>query len=299
MMKSNPVLKKLGYNDQDRLVIIHTDDIGMCQSSIAAFADLWEYGLISSGATMVPCSWFPQVGIYCREHPQADMGVHTTLTCEWTPYRWGPISTRDPASGLIDEEGYFPRTVQPVQNLASPEEVQIELDEQVKRALAAGIKITHVDTHMGTVAHPKFIPIYIQLGMQYQVPVMIPRMNEAGYQSLGMDAESAAFAVQLIQNLEEQGLPLVDHVVGLPLNQPEGRIEIAKAALNSVPVGITHFIIHPSKDSPELRAIAPDWQSRVADYQAFCSDELRNWVKGSGIQVIGYRALRELMRESQ
>jgi len=296
-MKSNPVLKKLGYNNQDRLVIIHTDDIGMCQSSIAAFADLWEYGLISSGATMVPCSWFPQVGIYCREHPQADMGVHTTLTCEWTPYRWGPISTRDPASGLIDEEGYFPRTVQPIQNLASPEEVQIELEAQVKRALAAGIKITHVDTHMGTVAHPKFIPIYIQLGMQYQVPVMIPRMDEAGYQSLGMDAESAAFAVQLIQNLEEQGLPLVDHVVGLPLNQPEERIEIAKATLNSVPVGITHFIIHPSKDSPELRAIAPDWQSRVADYQAFCSDELRNWVKGSGIQVIGYRALKELMRE--
>jgi hypothetical protein len=56
---------------------------------------------------MVPCPWFPQVAAYCREHPSVDLGVHLTLTSEWDSYRWGPISTRDPASGLIDDEGYF------------------------------------------------------------------------------------------------------------------------------------------------------------------------------------------------
>jgi predicted glycoside hydrolase/deacetylase ChbG (UPF0249 family) len=57
----NPVLKKLGFSNDDRLVIIHTDDIGMCHASVQAYTELVEDGLISSGAVMVPCSWFPEV----------------------------------------------------------------------------------------------------------------------------------------------------------------------------------------------------------------------------------------------
>src|SRR5512134_421435 len=106
-MNSNPFLTKLGYSENDRLVILHTDDIGMCHASVQAFQDLWSFGTISSGATMVPCPWFPAVAQMCRENPDMDMGVHATLNAEWGGYRWSPLSTRDTSSGLIDEAGYF------------------------------------------------------------------------------------------------------------------------------------------------------------------------------------------------
>ena len=51
-MTPNPFLTKLGYSNNDRLVIIHTDDIGMCHASVQAFQDLWAFGTISSGAVM-------------------------------------------------------------------------------------------------------------------------------------------------------------------------------------------------------------------------------------------------------
>src|SRR5918911_5650880 len=107
IMASNPFLKKLGFSDNDRLVIIHTDDIGMCHASVQAFKDLWQFDTITSGATMVPCPWFPAVAQMCRENPEIDMGVHATLNAEWESYRWGPVSTRDPESGLLDANGYF------------------------------------------------------------------------------------------------------------------------------------------------------------------------------------------------
>ncbi len=69
---ANPVLKKLGCNDSDRLAIIHVDDIGMCQASVAAFETLWDAGIVSSGAVMVPCPWFPAAARYASGHPQAD-----------------------------------------------------------------------------------------------------------------------------------------------------------------------------------------------------------------------------------
>jgi predicted glycoside hydrolase/deacetylase ChbG (UPF0249 family) len=298
-LNPNPFLKKLGLGQTDRAVIIHTDDIGMCQASIAAFADLVDFGLISSGAMMVPCPWFPQVAAYCRAHPNADLGVHLTLTSEWNAYRWGPISTRDPATGLMDNEGYLHRTSQATQEHADPAAVQIELQSQLARALDAGIDVTHIDTHMGTVAHPKFVPFYVQLALQHRIPAMIPRLDAASFEQRGMDKNTAVMLAQSIVELESQGVPLLDHLEGMPLDQPTDRIEQAKHKLSSLPVGVTHFVIHPSKDTPELRAITPDWPSRVADYTAFASEELRTYIRNMGIHVIGYRALRDAWRGLQ
>jgi predicted glycoside hydrolase/deacetylase ChbG (UPF0249 family) len=291
----NPVLKKLGLADDDRVAIIHTDDIGMCHASVEAFADLNEVGIISSGAVMVPCPWFLQAAEYMRQHPQVDLGVHLTLTSEWKTYRWGPISTRDPASGMLDEQGYFHHTSTAAQEHGDPAAVEGELTAQVQRALDAGINPTHIDTHMGTVAHPKFMSLYIQLAMKYHLPPMIFRLDEAGWRAAGLGAELAAMAAALVRQLEESGLPLLDMLGGMHLDDPQNRLERTKQALSDLKPGITHFIIHPSKDTPELRTITPDWQCRVADYNTFMNEEIRQHMRKIGLHVIGYRALKDLM----
>lgn len=291
----NPLLKKLGLSNQDRVAIIHTDDIGMCQASVEAFTDLNEVGIISSGAVMVPCPWFLHAAEYARAHPQVDLGIHLTLTSEWKTYRWGPISTRDPASGMLDEQGFFHPSSEETQEHADPSAVEVELTAQVERTMQAGILPTHLDTHMGTVAHPKFMSIYLMLAMKFHLPLMIFRLDEAGYRAVGLDAEFAHEAAAFVQQLEESGLPLLDAFGGMHLDSDENRLERTKQALSELQPGITHFVIHPSKDTPELRAITPDWHCRVADYQNFMKDELRQHIRKIGVHVIGYRALKEFM----
>jgi len=294
-MKPNPILKKLGFSNDDRLVIIHTDDIGMCHASIQAYSELVDYGLISSGATMVPCSWFPQVAKFSRQHPNIDMGVHLTLTSEWDNYRWSPLSTSQIDTGMIDVEGYFYRTSEETQLNGNPAAIQIELQTQLERAMSAGINVTHLDTHMNTVGHPKFVNSYIQLAVKYRLPFLFPRQDEAGFRRLGMDAEIASIAATFVNYLEEQGIPLVDHVAGLDLDKPKNRLDQAKQAMSELPVGITHFIIHPSIETPELLAITPDWQSRVADYKTFKDEKLRQYITDIGIHIIGYKTLKSLL----
>jgi chitin disaccharide deacetylase len=297
-MDRNPVLRKLGFAPDDRVVILHADDVGMCQATLPAFAGLADFGLVSSGAVMVPAPWFLEAAAYCRQHPQVDMGVHLTLTSEWETYRWGPISTRDAASGLLDEQGYLSRTVPPLQEKGNPDAVQAEITAQLERALAEGIEPTHIDTHMGAVASIKFIPGYVQLAIASGLPPMLLRYDEAGWCAQGLDAATAAFAARTVHELEEQGLPMLDNISMLPLDQPENRIDVAKRALAALPAGLTHFIIHPAADTPELRAITPDAPSRVADYATFTSAALRTYIRETGIQIIGYRALRTLMRQA-
>ncbi|MEA3327924.1 MAG: polysaccharide deacetylase family protein [Chloroflexota bacterium] len=295
-MQPNPILKNLGFSNDDRVVIIHTDDIGMCQASVEAFAEMVDFGLISSGAVMVPCPWFLEAAAFTRAHPEADMGVHLTLTSEWETYRWGPISTQDPESGLMDQQGFFHRSSEAVWKHADPDAAIAELDAQVSRALAEGMTLTHIDTHMGSVAHPTIIPGYVQLATKYGLPPMIPRQaTEVLMNSQGVDAETAQMVTGMIHTLEEMGIPLLDHLSGLELVDAADRFEQAKQALGALKPGVTHFIIHPSKDTPELRHITDSWDCRVADFETFTSEATRTLIKNEGIHVIGYRDLKALM----
>jgi chitin disaccharide deacetylase len=294
-MLPNPVLKKIGFTDNDRLVIIHTDDIGMCQASVQAFADLWEFGTISSGAVMVPCPWAIAAAQYCRNHPEVDMGVHATLTSEWENYRWGPLSTRDFGSGLLDSEGFFHKTTLEVHQNADPDSVLVELMLQIKRAHDWGIDITHLDTHMASVLHPQLAPAYIQAGLSNKIPMMIPRWNTDSLAMMGAGLDDTEEFHDFISMLEEQGIPLIDHICAMPLDQPESQVELAKHLLRNLLPGITHFILHPCIDTPEIRMIADDWQSRVSNYKAFMSKEVKEVIDNSGLQIIGYRQLRKML----
>jgi predicted glycoside hydrolase/deacetylase ChbG (UPF0249 family) len=299
----NPALERLGYGEQDRVAIIHADDIGMCQATLPALTDLLDAGLMSSAATMVPCAWFPEVAAFCRGNHDVDMGVHLTLTCEYEGYRWGPISTRDPASGLMDDDGYFHFSPGGVDTHALPEAAARELAAQLERAQVAGIDVTHIDNHQISAFPPKFLDAYTGLAGQARLPLMFLRLDAAGWQAMAhafdltFDWETACRLAKAVHELEAQGVPLVDFATMLPLDRPEDRVDQAKWMLGELPAGLTHFVLHPAVDTPELRAITPDWPSRVADYEAFASRELREYVRQSGVQIIGYRELRELVRE--
>ena len=74
------------------------------------------------------------------------------------------------------------------------------------------------------------------------------------------------------------------------------RRAIEKALFDLRP-GVTEVYVHPAADTPELRALAPDWANRVDDHHLVTHDTgLRAMVDRSGVIPTGYRALRELMR---
>jgi hypothetical protein len=56
-------------------------------------------------------------------------------------------------------------------------------------------------------------------------------------------------------------------------------------------------VLRPATDTPELRAVAPDWPARVADHDlSMTADSLRVLTARAGVHLIGYRELRDLQR---
>ncbi len=92
--QTKSIAERLGYPADSKLLIIHADDLAVAHSEDAASFDALDKHSVTSASVMVPCPWLNEVAAYAKEHPDADLGLHLTLTSEWKTYRWGPADGR-------------------------------------------------------------------------------------------------------------------------------------------------------------------------------------------------------------
>src|SRR6266853_6210000 len=164
--------ERLGYQPTDKLLIINGDDAGMCHAANLGTIECLEKGSMRSATIMVPCPWFLEIAAYAKAHPEKDLGIHLCHTSEWGKYRWGPVADRSKVPGLVDPLGYLWREVPEVYAHATPDQALIEGRAQIQRALAAGVDVTHLDSHMGTLQYdPRYLQMYLQLAVEFQLPL--------------------------------------------------------------------------------------------------------------------------------
>src|SRR5690348_17694861 len=93
--QTKTVAERLGYPADSKLLIVHADDLAVAHSVDAASFDALDKNAVTSASIMVPCAWLTEVASYAKDHPDADLGLHLTLTSEWKVDRWGPVSSSD------------------------------------------------------------------------------------------------------------------------------------------------------------------------------------------------------------
>lgn len=271
--------RKLGYSDDDRLLIINSDDLGMCHASNIGVYESLRTGVASSASLMIPCPWARQAAAsYLGE----DIGVHLTLNAEWDLYRWRPITQ---APSLLDGDGGFPRTVGDVWDHADLDEVRRECRAQIERAILWGFDVSHLDSHLGSMLlRPEFFDIFLDLAIEFRLPMRLPGTSIEHF---------VGFPFRFLA--EEEGVVFPDNLVVVP-HGVGSRRAIEKALFDLRP-GVTEVYVHPAADTPELRAIAPDWATRVDDHHLVTHDAaLRTLIGRSGAVVIGYRELRAVQQ---
>src|SRR3954468_8755802 len=140
--QTRTVAERLGYPANAKLLIIHADDLGAAHSADAASFDALDKGAISSASIMMPTPWVTEVAAYARTHPDADLGLHLTLTSEWETCRWGTLESKDKVRSRLGSACTLPNDDAAVAASAKPDEVERDLRAQIERALAMGIHPT-------------------------------------------------------------------------------------------------------------------------------------------------------------
>jgi len=275
------VAERLGHPAGSRLLLIHGDDLGMARSVDVASFQALQRGWIDSGSIMVPCPWLPDVAAFVREHPEADLGLHLVLNSEWTTYRWGPVSSKDTVPSLLDEQGYLPLTEDAVIAHARLPEVERELRAQIERALAFGIRPTHLDSHMATLFRtPELVALFHRLAREYGLPFLYVREGDRRQEHQVPDDEI-----------------LIDRVLSILPGVPPAEWEAAyEKMLAPLPPGVYQLIVHLALDDAEMQGATadhPDWGAawRQHDFDAVSSPEFRGFLDAQGFVRVGWRDL--------
>ena len=279
------VAERLGYPANSRLLVIHADDFGMMHTVNHAIEDALENHWVTSASIMVPCPWFPEVARWAKAHPDADLGIHLTMNADWTSYRWGPVSAQPMNSSLRDPDGYLPLLAEYVDQHAKMEDVETELHAQVDKAQAAGIKLSHLDSHMGTLfSTPQLFGVYLKLGKDYHLPLLLTKEK-----SEGVD-------VQLPAGFNMDAVP-VDQVLQMtPGVAKEDWFATYKKMLAPLPPGTYELIVHLAYDDDEIRAATfdhPDWgaQWRQNDIDMVKSPEFQKFIKDQNFILVTWGEL--------
>ena len=284
--QTRTVAERLGYPRDAKLLILHADDLGFAHSANAASFDALDKGVISSASIMVPTPWITEVAAYARAHPEADLGLHLTLTAEWQNYRWGSVESSDKVPSLLDPDGTFPNNDSTVAARAKIEEVERELRAQIQRAMALGIRPTHLDSHMGSLfTTPALLAAYVKIAHEYRLPFLALRNNPFGPpMPLGPNDIVLDALIQAFQD------GTADQWKEFYLN-----------AIANLKPGLTQILVHLGYDDAELRAVTVNhdpWGSawRQRDYDVVNSPEFKKALQDNKVILIKWRDLQKLVQ---
>ncbi|AYB29116.1 ChbG/HpnK family deacetylase [Chryseolinea soli] len=318
--------ERLGWKENDRVIIFHVDDVGMSYESNQGAVQALEKNLATSMSVMMPCPWVPGIVSEIKQHPGWDAGLHLTHTSEWTTYRWSPLSGIKATPGLVDTEGALWNNVPDVVAHASADEIEMEIRAQLSRARRMGFAPTHLDTHMGTLwSTPEYLERYSKIGIEEHIPILLP----AGHNTLLLEqihsgplqglkkltagdaqAPDNSFFLKAIQKAGEKlwqgGLAVADdlYISSYDWEFPPGveptdenlrkfKRDKYKELLQSTKPGITVILLHCSDAKDTFKNISDSGHTRRADLLAMTDLGLKSFCEKEGFILTTWREMQQ------
>ena len=281
--------EKLGYKSNDKLLIIHSDDVGVAHSENLGTLLAMKSGAVNSASIMIPCPWVSEIATYAKNNKKADFGLHLTLTSEWKTMKWSPVTSKDKVKNLINDEGFFYDNCPDFQNNANINEVEIELRAQIEQAYTMGINPSHLDSHMGCLFYsPELLNLYLKLGEEYKIPAMI-------------DRESYEAATQETKNLiKNKSLILEKVTTASPSDFESGMANYYEKVLTNLSSGVQILLIHTAINDAEMQALTfnhANWGSkwRQDDFNFFTSEKCQELIKKENIKLVTWREIQKVI----
>jgi predicted glycoside hydrolase/deacetylase ChbG (UPF0249 family) len=228
------------------------------------------------------------VAAYAKTHPDADLGLHLTLTAEWQTFRWGPVTPRTLVPSLVGPDGFFYSTTEEFARHAKLDEVETEVRAQIERAKSMGLDPTHLDAHMHALyATPELFAVLRKVARDYRLPIRMAR-NEQVFRDL---------------------LPYVDAAEPFPdaIFSPMADVQASAwknyylNVIRNLEPGVTELFVHFAYDDAEMRAVTVNyavWDAawRQRDVDVISSPEFRKALADNHVILIGWRPIQKLIQ---
>jgi predicted glycoside hydrolase/deacetylase ChbG (UPF0249 family) len=296
-----------------RNLIVNADDFGLTAGVNRAVVECNTGGIVSSTTLMASGRAFNDAVAAASSAPKLSVGCHVVLV------DGRPISASDTVDTLLAirsaEPDKFYSSLSAFAARAmlggfDRDQLISEVTAQIRKLQAAGIQVTHLDTHKHAHIFPEILTALLRAARICGVRAIrnpfvplkaMPARQYKGKRDLwkryGQVRMLHTFARQFIDRTKRAGLATPDGIVGVietGSGEGEGYGSLLRQTLTSLPEGTWEWVCHPGHNDADLIATGTRLRdSREEERRLLSSPELRQFLEEQKIRVISYRELAE------
>ena len=289
-----------------RRLIINADDFGLTAGVNRAIVEAHENGVVTSATLMANGQGFQQAIALAQSRPRLGVGCHVVLV------DGAPLLDQTAVRSLLDRgsnssgDPHFREGIARFGALAllgrlDESEVEAEGTAQIRKLQAAGITVTHLDSHKHTHLFPRVLRPLLRAAASCGVrAIRNPFERIQGSQLAASPSLWRRWTeVGILRSLVRQFREAVQQA---GVSTPDGTLAIvATGSLNerllclmveNLPDGTWELVCHPGYNDVELRAVRTRLrESRERELRILTSSSTRDLLAANGVELVSFREL--------
>jgi len=290
-----------------RRLIINADDFGLTPGVNRAILEAHLGGIVTSTTLMANGAAFPEAVQLARSVPQLSIGCHVVLL-DGKPL----LPAKDVSSctssashgdmGLGDGLAGF--AARALLGRLDPEQIEGEATSQIRRLQAAGIAVSHCDSHKHTHMFPAALQPLLRAAKNCGVkairnpfessrllPTSVLLARPGLWKRYAQVKVLRRFADQFRNAVSDSGLLTPNGTLGIVVT---GDLDetLFRIVAESMPEGTWELVCHPGYDDCDLHATGTRLkESRATELRLLTSSEARHILAQQEIELISFRDL--------
>ena len=290
------------YTHNLRRLIINADDFGFTPGVNRAIAEAHTRGIVTSSTLMARGPAFSEAVQLARTLPQISVGCHVVLIDGEPALAADQLPSLTRAQEFRDGLKAF--ATRAITGRLASEEIFAEVSAQIRKIQAAGIVVSHVDTHKHTHIFPAILRPLLRAAKECGVRAIRnpfgPRFPLRSSRLWARPNLWTRFAeVRILRRFSatfrdaalREGFATPDGTLGIEVTGTLDETLFAALA-QSIPAGTWEFVCHPGYNDADLQAARTRLrESREIELRVLTLPAAREVLAREGIQLISYRDL--------
>jgi hopanoid biosynthesis associated protein HpnK len=288
-----------------RRLIINADDFGLTPGVNRAILEAHQHGVVTSSTLMANGAAFADAISRAQSSPDLGVGCHIVLV------DGGPLLEPSTVGSLLNRSGNgsTPRFREGIgwfgalamAGRLDETEIEAEATAQIRKLQAAGIAVTHLDSHKHTHLFPSVLRPLLRAAASCGVrAIRNPFERIEGSQLAASPSLWRRWAeVGVLRGLAKQFREAVEEA---GIATPDGTLAIVatgslnerlfKIMIENLPEGTWELVCHPGYNDADLQAVRTRLhESREQELRLLTSSSAREMLAAKGVEMVSFREL--------
>jgi chitin disaccharide deacetylase len=282
-----------------RRLIVNADDFGFTSGVNRAIVEAHSQGIVTSSTLMANGPAFADAVRLAVTVPKLSVGCHVVLTDGVPVLRAEQLFSI--TSGSQFRDGMMKFAARAIAGKMNADQITAETTAQIRKIQAAGIVVSHIDTHKHTHLFPKVLRPVLRAAAACGVRAVRnpfgPRLPLRSNQLLARPNLWTryvevhilrSFAGKFHEAVDREGFTTPDGTLGIVVTGVLNET-LFHAIACSIPEGTWEFVCHPGYNDADLQAVKTRLrESREQELRVLTLPTARELLASEGIELISY-----------